>query len=138
MESDIILRKLDSLRRCLKRLEEKRPAEWDTIQKDYDLQDILTVNLERAVQLSVDIGLQVFILLTIKPPDTMAEVFTTLESEKILPPEPAGNLRSAVGFRNIAVHEYEEINWDIVRSICTHHLKDFYQFIKAVLDYNPR
>jgi len=51
MESDVILTKMDSMRRCVKRLEEKRPDNWDTIQGDYDLQDILSVNLERTAQL---------------------------------------------------------------------------------------
>ena len=135
MENDVILRKMDSLRRCLKRLEEKIPDNWDNIEIDYDLQDILTINLERAVQLSVDIGLQVFVQLSVKSPDTMAGVFTRLEKEKILTPELAENLRKSVGFRNIAVHEYEDINWDIVNSICTGHLSDFYQLIKTILDF---
>jgi uncharacterized protein YutE (UPF0331/DUF86 family) len=137
MKNDVILKKMDSLQRCLKRIEEKSPENWDTIEEDYDLQDILTINLERAVQLSVDIGLQIFVKINLKPPDTMAEVFTILEEQKALPPGLAGNLKKAVGFRNIAVHEYEEINWEIVKSICTNHVKDFYQFMKAILRYEP-
>jgi uncharacterized protein YutE (UPF0331/DUF86 family) len=137
MENDVILRKMDSLRRCLKRLEDKVPENWDGIQSDYDLQDILSINLERAVQLSVDIGLQVFVMLSVKPPESMADVFSSLQSLRIVSPELAENLRRAVGFRNIAVHEYEEINWNIVRSICTEYLDDFYYFIKAVLQFNP-
>ena len=136
MENDVILKKMDSLRRCLTRVEEKIPDDWSIIPNDYDLQDILTINLERAVQLSVDIGLQVLVLLSMKPPDTMADVFSRLSENGIISSELSVNLRKSVGFRNIAVHEYEEINWDIVRSICTDHLRDFYRFIEAILDFS--
>ena len=38
----------------------------------------------------------------------------------------------AVGFRNIAVHEYEEIDWDIVYAIATEGIADFQQFAEAI------
>jgi uncharacterized protein YutE (UPF0331/DUF86 family) len=135
MENDVILKKMEALRHCVHRIEEKRPGEWQHINENYDLQDILSINLERAVQLSVDIGLQVLSLLSVKPPNTMAEVFTVLESEKVISNKAAKNLRSAVGFRNISVHEYDEINWEIVKIICTEHLNDFRNFMKAVLEF---
>jgi hypothetical protein len=45
------------LERCIRRIEFKRPDRVELLQKDYDLQDILAVNLERAVQASVDVAL---------------------------------------------------------------------------------
>jgi len=39
---------------------------------------------------------------------------------------------SAVGFRNLAIHSYEKINWDIVRSICEYHLDDFKRFLCVI------
>ncbi len=44
MQSEVVLRKLDSLRRCLKRIETKQPIAWEAIGFDYDLQDILSIN----------------------------------------------------------------------------------------------
>jgi uncharacterized protein YutE (UPF0331/DUF86 family) len=41
-------------------------------------------------------------------------------------------LKKAVGFRNIAVHNYENINWEIVHSIVKFHLADFSEFAKVV------
>ncbi len=43
--------KIESLRRCIQRIEDKKP---ETV----DLQDILALNLIRAVQFCVDIGSQ--------------------------------------------------------------------------------
>ena len=56
MDRDILLRKLDSLARCIRRIESKRPRTIEELNSDIDLQDILSVNLERAVQLCVTSG----------------------------------------------------------------------------------
>lgn len=39
--------------------------------------------------------------------------------------------RKAVGFRNLAVHSYDSIDWALVLSIATEHLDDFKAFAKA-------
>ena len=42
---------------------------------------------------------------------------------------------ATVGFRNMAVHNYEAINWAIVFAIATMHLQDFRKFGEAVTFY---
>ena len=37
-----------------------------------------------------------------------------------------------MGFRNIAVNHYEEIDWAIVHRIALHHLSDFSEFAKVI------
>ena len=56
MPSDVIQNKLESLRKCLLRLEQKRPGSPEILVSDYDIQDIISINLERAIQISVDIA----------------------------------------------------------------------------------
>jgi hypothetical protein len=51
MDRRVIADKLERLRRCVQRIEHKRPPTLATLAADVDLQDILSVNLERAVQL---------------------------------------------------------------------------------------
>ena len=43
------------------------------------------------------------------------------------------NLRKAVGFRNIAVHEYYKIDWEIVFTIISNSLDDFRKFAAVVM-----
>jgi len=50
VDREVIAQKLESLRRCLKRVEEKCPSEPDTLEREPDLQDIITLNLTRAVR----------------------------------------------------------------------------------------
>jgi uncharacterized protein YutE (UPF0331/DUF86 family) len=38
-----------------------------------------------------------------------------------------------VGFRNIAIHDYQQLNLDIVQSIVEHRLSDFTTFTERVL-----
>ena len=47
----------------------------------------------------------------------------------------AMRLKKAVGFRNIAVHNYEAIHWDVVHRIATEHLDEFAEFAKATVQW---
>ena len=40
-----------------------------------------------------------------------------------------------VGFRNIAVHDYQTINLTILEKIVEKHLEDFTDFTKQILKY---
>lgn len=134
MENDVIRKKLESLRRCIQRLIDKRPGSVSELTNNYDLQDIIAINLERAVQISIDIGAYILAKKNIKVPNTMGEVFTALSAENIIKKDLAERMKRAVGFRNISVHEYENVDWNIVFSIITKNLDDFKSFIKAVLN----
>ncbi len=139
MGNDVIHEKLESLRRCIDRIESKVPRSSDQLIEDYDLQDIICVNLERAVQLSVDIASHAIAESDRDAPATMAESFTTLATLNIISGDLADRMRKAVGFRNIAVHAYEKVNWKIVYSIIANDLGDFNDFSRCVYEYveNP-
>jgi len=134
MDREVVEQKLESLRRCLRRIETKCPADAATLVADMDIQDIVSLNLSRAVQISVDIGAHLIAGMEVPPPDTMGQTFDLLAQEGVLNGELASNLKKAVGFRNIAVHNYESIDWNIVHSIVKYHLADFSEFAKVVAD----
>jgi len=130
MDREVIEQKLESLRRCLKRIAEKCPPDPETLGHNPDLQDIIALNLTRAVQLCVDIGAHLISGMEVPPPDTMGQTFDTLSKAGIIPESLAMQLKKAVGFRNIAVHNYEEIDWAIVHSIARDRLGDFTEFAR--------
>lgn len=133
MDWTVIEQKLESLRRCLRRVEEKCPPDVDTLAKDVDAQDILTLNLTRAVQLCVDIGARLITMTSLPPPDTMGQTFDILKEAGMINADLAGRMKRAVGFRNLAIHHYDVINWAIVFAIAQHHVTDFEDFAKAVV-----
>ena len=89
MNPDVINRKLESLRRCVARIHSNMPLTQDDLQTDYDLQDIVSVNLERAVQTCVDITAHLISETEATPPDTMAESFSQLAALELLTPQLA-------------------------------------------------
>jgi len=138
MDRDLVETKLESLRRCIERIAGKAPSSADQLVHDPDVQDIIALNLQRAVQLSVDVAAHLIAETDATPPATMAENFEILQKLQIIDPVLAERLTKAVGFRNIAVHSYQAINWNVVYQICTHHLDDFRQFTKAVAHHLQR
>ncbi len=132
MTRDIILVKLESLSHCIKRIEDKRPKLAEDLMKNLDLQDILSVNLERAIQICVDISSHIIADRDIPSPTTMADSFLALKATGIINDKLSERMRKAVGFRNISVHEYDKIDWNIVFSIVHYRLNDFKDFASAI------
>lgn len=56
MDKLILAEKLEALRRCVHRVEARRTAAVAALEVDVDAQDILSLNLTRAVQLCVDVA----------------------------------------------------------------------------------
>lgn len=132
MPEAIILRKLESLRRCVERIEAKRPDSMEELSTNVDIQDILSVNLERAVQLCVDAGSHLLVSKQQAVPETMGAVFTQLAELGILDSDLAQSLGKAVGFRNLSVHAYHDIDWARVFAIVHERMDDFREFAKAL------
>jgi len=135
MDPDVIRAKLESLSRCIGRIEGRRPSSAQALAADLDAQDIVTLNLERAVQLSVDAGSHILLDCDTASPESMAGVFMALGEAGILAIPLAVRMAKAAGFRNIAVHEYESIDWDIVYSIITTRLDDFRTYAGNLMKY---
>ena len=132
MDRVVVHQKLESLRRCLARIRSKEPISLDLLQKDFDLQDIVSLNLTRAVQMAVDIGAHMVSAQTQAAPATMGETFDQLGRMGVISEALALKLKKSVGFRNVAVHNYNAVNWAIVFSILQDHLQDFDAFAKAI------
>jgi uncharacterized protein YutE (UPF0331/DUF86 family) len=136
MDQVILAQKLESLRRCTQRVEEKTPSSVEQLILDLDVQDILVLNLTRAVQLCVDIGSHVISESNELTPATMGDVFSTLEKLGAISTNTCESMRKAVGFRNVAVHNYDVINWEIVFAISRGYLVDFRRYVKEITDYS--
>lgn len=132
MDRLIVERKLESLRRCLTRVRERCPSDVDALAASADLQDIVVLNLSRAVQICVDLALHALSSKDEPIPDTMGQAFDRLAQAGLIPSELAIRLRKAVGFRNVAVHSYSSIDWAIVHAIATRHLGDFDAFARQI------
>ena len=122
-----------SSRRCVERVRGRTPESAVELISDYDAQDIICLNLERAVQACVDIAAHILSDGECPMPESMAGgTFDALERQGTLTRDLAERMRRAVGFRNISVHAYQALDWEIVFAIATGRLGDFVEYGRAV------
>ena len=133
IDKKVIGEKLISLNRCLERIKLHTPTSVETLQNDFDAQDIISLNIQRAVQISVDIAAHILAEQLHEQTSTMAETFLALSRHGLLDSQLASRLAKAVGFRNIAVHEYNTLDMNILYSIITKEIGCFYEFSDAVV-----
>ena len=133
MDKEVISVKLESLRRCIERIKEKTPATAEALIENVDIQDIICINLERAVQICVDLASHLIAESDMPAAESMGESFGQLRRLGTISSDLASRMKKAVGFRNVAVHAYQEINWKIVYAIITTRMSDFIDYAKVVV-----
>ena len=131
VDRDILLAKISSIQKCLYRIREVTNGAPETLNNP-DIEDIFVLNLQRAVQAAIDLAAHLVADEKIGLPASLKESFTLLESRQIIDAQLSKHLQSIVGFRNIAVHEYQQLDLTILKSILEHRLADLDKFIQAV------
>jgi uncharacterized protein YutE (UPF0331/DUF86 family) len=132
VDSDVIDAKLRELSRRLRRVEAKQPASVKQLAADEDLQDILTRNLELAIQTCIDIAFHLCGAHGVVP-TTAADAFAKLARRELIEHSLAERLQRAVGFRNVLAHEYTAVDWKIVMRVVRTGTRDLAAFGKAVV-----
>ena len=128
MVEHLITQKLESLQRCLARVQSRCPASVELLSQDIDAQDVVVLNLSRAVGLCTDIALHLLADKNLPVPKTMAEAFERLAECGVISQATSLKLKKAVGFRNLAVHSYDLIDWEVVFKVATAELVDLKTF----------
>lgn len=138
MDPQVTYAKLESLGRCLRRIRDRCPSTLEGLRDDLDAQDILSLNLERAVQVCVDLAAMWLADLDGPPPVSMRDAFLALGRQGQLPVDLASRLAGAVTLRNILVHEYIRTDWERVFWVVNHGLSDLEEFAAAILTGLPK
>ncbi len=134
MKNDIILNKISIIERCLKRIHEEYNEEPQNL-KNFTKQDSIVLNLQRACEASIDLAMHIVAENKLGLPQNSRDSFTLLEREGIISQSLSQKMKAMVGFRNIAVHDYQEINLAILQRIVEDHLVEFMEFTKTILHY---
>lgn len=133
MADDVLINKASIIERCLQRIEEEYQNDPANLYEDVTRQDAIVLNLQRACQAAIDLGMHLVREHELGVPQESREAFAFLEEAEYLDSELSGRLQRMVGFRNVAIRDYQELNLDIVQSIIEKHLSDFTQFTERVL-----
>ena len=129
---DVVLNKIQTIERCLNRIREEYVGFEDTFDEHYTKQDSVILNLERASQASIDIATHIVKVKGLGLPNTSRELFDLLLENSIISEDTCKQMQGMVGFRNIAVHDYQNLNIEIVVVIVEKHLGDFEGFAEEV------
>lgn len=134
MFDDIIVNKVETIQRCIRRIDEEFTNE-EEFKTNYTKQDSVILNLERASQATIDIGTHIIKIRKYGIPKSSRDVFDILYNYSVISNKTLKNMNSMVGFRNIAVHDYQNLSINIVISIVKNHLKDFNIFTDEILNF---
>lgn len=133
MADDVLLNKAAAIERAVQRARDEYGGDDANLLVNQTRQDAIILNLQRACEGSIDAAMHLVRVHRLGIPQETREAFDLLERAGQLDASLAGRLRKMVGFRNVAVHDYQKLNLDVVRSILTDRLDDFLEFTRLLL-----
>lgn len=132
MQNDVILNKIQIIERCVKRIKEEYENNPRNLE-NFTKQDSIILNIQRACEASIDLAMHVVSEKGLGVPQTSREAFDLLHKHEILDEPLTQHLKGMVGFRNIAIHDYQTVNLAIVQNIVEQKLDDFKKLTQAIL-----
>ena len=133
MADDVLLNKAATIERCVARARQEYAAEGEHFATDFTRQDAAVLNVQRACEAALDIGHHIVRRERLGLPQSARDVFDMLSAAGWVELALADAMKRMVGFRNIAVHDYQELLLPITVSVITEHLDEFLRFTAAIL-----
>jgi uncharacterized protein YutE (UPF0331/DUF86 family) len=133
MVDDVLLNKSATIERCVQRAREEYNRDPATFGDDFTRQDAAILNIQRACEAALDIGQHLIRREKLGVPQSARDVFGLLATAGLVTADLAEKLKRMVGFRNIAVHDYQTLQLPITVRIIESHLDDFLVFTQTLL-----
>ncbi len=135
MADDVLLNKVASIERCLQRIDEEYQGHEFELESNHTRQDAIILNLQRACEAAIDAAMHLVRIKRLGLPQESREAFRLQEDAGLLSSEVSKHMQAMVGFHNIAVHDYQKLNLDIVKAILRERLDDFRQYAKVMAKF---
>jgi uncharacterized protein YutE (UPF0331/DUF86 family) len=132
MPDNVIVAKADIIERCIKRAREELAASPD-FAADYTRQDAAILNVGRACEAAIDIMNRIVRLRGLGAPASTRDGFERLVRANVITQPLSDKLMRMVGFRNLAVHQYQALDIAIVRAVIEKNLDDLLEFSALAL-----
>ncbi|GAK04612.1 hypothetical protein JCM19037_3044 [Geomicrobium sp. JCM 19037] len=127
-----MLNKVTTIERCMKRVKEVYEDNPKSL-FDFTKQDSIILNIQRACEASIDLAMHIVSIHKLGLPQTSREAFDLLEKHEYINAQTAKDMKSMIGFRDVAIHDYQKLNLDIMQGIIEHYLEDFIQYTKQIV-----
>ncbi|MDR0310713.1 MAG: DUF86 domain-containing protein [Acidobacteriota bacterium] len=112
---DVCFNKGAIIERAVRRALEEFNADRDL--KSFTHIDAMTLNLERACQAAIDWAMHLVAREHLGVPQSGADAFRLLSQAGLISETSRQAMSAMTGFRNIAVHEYQELDMGVLRKI---------------------
>lgn len=134
MENEaVIINKYESIQKCIKRIEEEYEGNIEYLY-DYRKLEPIVLNLQRACEAAIDIAMYIVSNRKLGVPQTKKEAFIKLEENNLISKTISSNMQKMIGFRNIAIHDYKQIDEEVLADVIQNHLIDLTDFAKEILN----
>ena len=130
---EVLLGKADIIERCLQRIDVVYHGSETELETNSTKQDSILLNIQRMCEASIDAAMHMVRRHTLGIPRDSRQAFTMLVNANLLDQQLGKHLEAMVGFRNIAVHNYTEIDMAIVRNILNERLVDMKTFAQFLV-----
>ena len=129
----VIINKSIIVENCLSRINEEYENNANNL-NDYTKQDSIVLNLQRACEACLDMAMYVVSTRKLGVPQVKREAFELLYKNNLIDKEMYINMKNMVGFRNIAIHDYKNIDDEVLIDILDNHLEELRAFSKVILN----
>ena len=133
MVDDVLINKAATIERCVRRAREEYAASAGGFASDFTRQDAAVRNIQRACEAALDMGQHLIRRERLGVPQGARDVFGLLAEGGWIEATLAAALKRMVGFRNIAVHDYRQLQIPITVAIIERHLDEFLDYAQALL-----
>lgn len=100
---------------------------------DYRKLDAIVLNLQRACELTIDTAMYIVSTQKLGLPQTKKEAFELLAKNNYIDENTLNKMKGMIGFRNIAIHDYKELDEEILQNIIENNLNDLLEFARNML-----
>jgi uncharacterized protein YutE (UPF0331/DUF86 family) len=134
MVDDVLVNKAATVERCVARAREEYDAGPETFLTNFTRQDAAILNVQRACEAVLDMGQHLVRREKLGVPQSARDVFELLAKGQWIEASLAQALKQMVAFRNVAVHDYQNLLLPILVNVITQHLNEFLEFTRIVLE----
>ena len=132
MPDDVIFNKAAIIDRCLQRIDEEYADNHANLE-NYTKQDSIILNIQRACEACIDLAMHLVAVKALGIPQTSRDAFDLLAANSFIDHQLATKLKAMVGFRNIAVHNYQVLDLGVIQGIIENNLQDILDFGRLML-----
>ena len=132
MTDAVLAHKTALIERSVSRARKEYAAAGEHFGTDYTRQDAAVLNIQRACEAALDMGQHLIRREKLGLPQSSRDVFDLLARAGWIEAKLASSLQKMVGFRNLAIHDYQSLLLPITERVITQHLGEFMDYSAAL------